>query len=74
MISREIEKSLQFDGNPDSILKFLMLPYFLLVFLNLGGRFLAGFLSRFRHRWSLLSTHGQKKRAAVFRLKIVALG
>ena len=34
--------------------------------LNLGGQFLAGFLSRFRHGWSLFSAHGQKKRAAVF--------
>ena len=50
------------------------LPDFLLSALNLGGQLLAGFLSRFCHGWSLLSTHGQKKRAAVFCVKIAALG
>lgn len=32
------------------------------------------FLSRFRHGWSLLSACLQKKRAAVFCVKIAALG
>ena len=37
VISRKIENSRQFDENPNSLLKLLMLSYFLLVYLNLGG-------------------------------------
>ena len=45
----------------DDFLPVLKLPDFLLAFLNLGGQFLAGFLSRFRHGWSLLSARRHKK-------------
>ena len=51
---------------PQHLFPIFKLPDFLLSVLNLGGQFLAGFLSRFRYGWSLLSAHGQKKRAAVF--------
>ena len=66
MISRKIENFRQFDGNPDSLFKFLMLPDFLLPGLNFGGHFLTGFLSQFRHGWSLLSAHGYRKGAVDF--------
>ena len=46
--------------------RFFKLPDFLLAFLNLGGQFLAGFLSRFRHGWSLLSARRHGKRAVDF--------
>ena len=40
----------------------LKLPDFLLSVLNLGLQFLAGFLSRFRYGWSLLSVRRHRKR------------
>ena len=45
----------------DDFLPVFKLPDFLLAFLNLGGQFLAGFLSRFRHGWSLLSARRRNK-------------
>ena len=40
---------------PQHLFPVLKLPDFLLAFFNLGGQFLAGFLSRFRHGRSPLS-------------------
>ncbi len=51
---------------PQHLFPVLKLPDFLLVFLNLGGHFLAGFLSWFRHGWSLLSARRHGKRAVDF--------
>ena len=42
-------------------------------FSNIEQQFLTGFLSWLCHSWSLLSAHGQKKRAATFCVKIATL-
>ena len=51
---------------PQHLFPVLILPDFLLAVLNLGGQFLAGFLSRFRHGWSLLSACRRRKRTVDF--------
>ena len=50
---------------PQHLFPVFKLPDFLFPVLNLGGHFLAGFLSRFRHGWSLLSARRHGKRAAI---------
>ena len=47
---------------PQNLFSVFVLLDFLLAVLNLGGQFLAGFLSRFRHGWSLLSVRRHRKR------------
>ncbi len=51
---------------PQHLFPVFKLPDFLLPVLNLGGHFLTGFLSRFRHGWSLLSARRHGKRAVDF--------
>ena len=51
---------------PQHLFPVLILPDFLLSVLNLGLQLLAGFLSRFRHGWSLLSACRHRKRTVDF--------
>ena len=66
---------------PQNLFSVFVLLDFLLAVLNLGGQFLAGFLSRFRHSWSLLSACRHRKRTVDFlgcplwvSIKVIFLG